>query len=181
MRQAGSTMVLINVDIYNKYFRRANILINCVQFRNVLKSTRNFLPLTKFLCCSQILSQVADQNWKHFLIRIIQIFKIELNERIFIQMFACPVWIRKGSITSGSGGGGPWPPDLEATVIQFGGPVYNWRAKQWILGPFFIFFSKIISSIALLGISSTFHILLLSLFHNSSSYVHTSTSYWLKP
>ena len=36
----------------------------------------------------------------------------------------------------------PDPPDLEAPVIQFGGPVYNLRAKQWILGPFFILFQK---------------------------------------
>ena len=37
--------------------------------------------------------------------------------------------------TSESGGGAlgaraPLPPDLEAPVIQFGGPVYNLRAKQ---------------------------------------------------
>ena len=30
----------------------------------------------------------------------------------------------------GSGGGPPDPPDLEAPVIQFGGLVYNLRAKQ---------------------------------------------------
>ena len=50
--------------------------------------------------------------------------------------------------TSGSRGGPrgpgppPWLPDLEARVIQFGGPVYNLRAKQWILGPFFYIFQK---------------------------------------
>ena len=42
-------------------------------------------------------------------------------------------WIQGGP----RGPGSPWSPDLEAPVIQFGGPVYNLRAKQWILGPFF--------------------------------------------
>ena len=30
----------------------------------------------------------------------------------------------------GPGAEAPQPPDLEAPVIQFGGPVYNLRAKQ---------------------------------------------------
>ena len=85
--------------------------------------------------------------------------------------------------TSGSRGIPPWPPDLEAPVIQFGGPVYNLRAKQWILGPFFHISSKKISSLASLGINFTCHIHQVShcaSFHISSSYVHTSTLSWLK-
>ena len=49
------------------------------------------------------------------------------------------------SLTSGSRGvpgPAPRPPDLEGPVIQFGGPVYILRAKQLILGPFFIFFQN---------------------------------------
>ena len=56
-----------------------------------------------------------------------------------------PEFTLKSLADPGGGPGGPGPPrppDLEAPVIQFGGPVYNLRAKQWILGPFFIFFQK---------------------------------------
>ena len=74
----------------------------------------------------------------------------------------------------------PWSPDLEAPDTQFGGQVYNLRAKQWILGPFFsYFFQKKMSSLALLCISFTCHIIQVSLcasFHISSSYVYCSIS-----
>ena len=104
------------------------------------------------------------------------------TERLYcLQVWLC---LFKDYSTSGCRGGPPWPPDLETPDIQFGGPVYNLRVKQWILGPFFHIFSKKISSLALLSITFTFHILLVSLctsFHISSSYVHTSKLYWLKP
>ena len=61
--------------------------------------------------------------------------------------------------TSGSRGtwrpGPPWSPDLEAPLIQFAGPVYNLRAKQWILRPFFHIFSK--KFLALLHLASVLH------------------------
>ena len=104
--------------------------------------------------------------------------------RVF-QQILLKYWV--GTTSTSRGGSGAWAPDphiWRPKFIHFGGPVYNSRAKQLILGPFLYFFSKKFSSLASLGITFTFCIPLVSLctsFHISSSYVHTSTLYWLKP
>ena len=56
----------------------------------------------------------------------------------FSEIKQSQIWKTYPNPTNGSRGPmPPWPPDLEAPVIQFGGPAYNLRDKQWILGPFF--------------------------------------------
>ena len=107
------------------------------------------LLILYFWTVLRVKNNVAEQN----------VFSINLRFRI--------------SITSGSRGGPrgpgarppPWPPDLEA-------PVYNLRAKQWILEPLFYIFLKKFFSLASLSMnlilfshSSSLTLLIISMFH----------------